>query len=216
MSSLGRLQLAGPAESVGAAGTLTLCSLAEFQAYIEKPGDSGGAFDILCQTLIDSASHGAFGLMGGRYLKRPATSFDFVLSPDSPEVLWLNQYPIGTISSIQLGRLTGNGVWESSQSLLATEYYADPRSGRVYSFSGWPESKHSVRVVWTGGFDTVPADAKEALIQWAGVKLNRLRKGRWDIRTMQDATTGFTFENELPQSSAGVFAKYSIPEASVA
>lgn len=216
MASLGRLQLAGPAESVGAAGTLTLASLAETQAYIEKPGDSGGPFDILCQTLIDSASTGAFGLMGGRYLLRPATAFDFVLSPDSPEVIWLHQYPIGTITTVQFGRITGNGVWESTQTLLASEYYADSRSGRIYSFSGWPEAKHSVRVTWTGGFVAVPTDAKEGAMQWVGVKLNRLRKARWDIRTMQDATSGFTFENELPQSAALVFAKYAVPEASIA
>jgi len=214
MASLGRLQLAGPAESVGAAGTLTLATLAEAQAYIEKPSDSGGAFDLLMQTLIDSASQGAFGLMGGRYLKRPATAFDFVLSPDSEEVIWLHQYPIGTISAIQIGRLTANGVWESSYSLLATDWYADSRSGRIYG--SWPDAKHSVRVTWTGGYETVPADAKEALIQWVGVKLNRLRKARWDMRTVQDATSGATFENELPQSAAVVFSKYSIPEASFA
>ena len=33
---------------------------------------------------------------------------------------------------------------------------------------------------------------------------------------LQGATEGYTFENELPQSAAGVFSKYSIPEASFA
>ena len=209
----GRLQLAGPAETVGAAGTLTLVTVAEVQAYIEKPAEA--AFDLLLQTLIDSASTGAFGLMGGRFLKRPATEFDFVLSPETEEVVFLHQFPVGAVSLLEAGSMTANGVWTASHTFATTEYYVDARSGRLYA--SWPSDRHSIRVRWSGGYATAaPPDAKEALMQWVAVKLQRLRKGRWDVRSMSGPTESYSFDNELPQSAAVVFSKYAVPEVSIA
>ena len=212
MAKIGRLQLAGPAETVGAAGTLTLVTVAEVQAYIEKPAEA--AFDALLQILIDSACTGAFGIMGGRFLKRPATAFDFVLTPETEEVLFLPQYPIGTVSAVEAGYMSANNVWTATHVFASTDYYAESRSGRLYS--QWPSDRHSVRVTWTGGHVTPPSDAKDAVMQWVGVKLQRLRKARWDVRSMSGPTESYSFEDELPQSAASILAKYAIPEASMA
>lgn len=208
---MNRLQLAGPDATTGASGTLTLVSVAETEAYLEKPGDAG-AFDALVQTLIDSACWGAFGLMGGRFLKRPQTEFDFVMTPDDDEYIYLHQYPVGTISLIEVGYMTANATWTASYTPIATDWYADKRSGKIYGL--WGSSAHSVRVKWSGGFSTVPADAKEAVMQWVGVKLSRLRKARWDASSMQSQNEGWTYTDELPGAAASVFAKYALPIAS--
>src|SRR5262245_40647660 len=84
-----RLRLNGPPETTGPSGTLTLVSLAETLAYLEKYSDSGGPFDQLLQVLIDSACTGAFGLMGGRFLKQPTEYFDYVFTPESDQVILL-------------------------------------------------------------------------------------------------------------------------------
>lgn len=211
-----RLRLAGPDETTGVTGTLNFVTVAETQAYIEKPGDSGGAFDTLIQTLIDSASQGVFGLTGGRFIKRSTTEFDFVMTPDTVETILLHQYPVGAISLIEFGTMESNGVWALSWTPAASDWYADLRAGKIHGY--WPSGKHSIRVKWTGGFAStaIPADIKEAVFQWVGVKLSRLRKARWDASSMQGATEGWTFTDELPPSAAATIAKYSIPEASMA
>ena len=210
-----RVQIAGPAETVGAAGTLTLATLAETLAYLEQTSDSGGPFDLLVQSLIDSVSVAAFGIMGGRFLKRPATAFDFAFTPlGSLDALFLHQFPVGTITSIDYGYMSQDGTFSAQQTPQATEWYADRRSGRIYATLPW--GKHSVRIVWTGGYVTVPQDAKEALFQWVGVKLARIKTARWDATSMQGANEARTFrEQEIPVFSRDVFAKYAIAEVTV-
>ena len=212
---MGRLQLAGPPETTGASGTLTLVSLAEQLAYLEKPSDSGGPFDVLIQMLIDSASVGAFAKMGGRFLKLPVDNFDFVFTPEIGGVIHLHQYPIATIALVEIGSMTADQVWSPVGAALGTNsYYADKRSGRLYG--DWPTSLHSVRVRWTAGYSSVPVDAKEALMQWVGVKRSRQKQGRWDVLSIQGATEGYSFAGEIPASADAVFAKYALPEVSIA
>ena len=210
-----RLQLSGPAETVGASGTLTLATLAETQAYLETPSDSGGAFDLLVQSLIDSVSVSAFGIMGGRFLKRPATSFDVVFTPVGDlEVLFLHQYPIGSISSIQLGYMSQDGTFSATQNLTGTDWYSDARSGRIYA--SLPTGRHSVRVVWTGGYVTVPQDAKEALFQWVGVKLRNVRLSSWGALSIQSENEARAYSvEEIPGFARGIFGKYAIGEVTV-
>lgn len=210
-----RLRLAGPPETIGASGTLSLVTLAEALAYLNKPSDSGGPFDVLIQMFIDSVSTGAFGIMGGRFLKQPADFFDFVFTPESDRVILLHQFPIVSISQIEHGHMTANGVWSSSGTIATTDYYADNRNGRIYG--SWPDGiLHSIRVRWQAGYATVPADAKEAALMWVGVKRSRQINGRWDVLAQQGPTEGYSFGAELPAASANIFAKYAIPEVSVA
>lgn len=200
------IQIAGPAETTGSSGTLTLLTLSEAYAYLEKTAD-GGAQDALVQTLIDGVSQNAFALMGGRFLKRPTTPFDVVFTPAGDGmVLWLPQWPIGTVTSVQLGKITSDTTFSPDVTLQASEWYSEPRAGRIYG--SFPLVMHSVRVVWTGGYTAVPADAKDAAAQWVGTKLSRIRSGRWDHTSMQAADQGFTFSDELPKSALDVFLRY--------
>jgi len=208
---MSHVELDGPAETTGVGGTLSLATLANFQAYIGEASDSGGAVDTLHQTVLDAACHGAYSKMGGRFLLRPATAFDWVFSSqDVGSTLFLQQWPVGTVSVFELGWMSANGVWTSQYTVPVGEYYLDSRSGRIYGT--WPTSLHSVRVAWTGGFTTVPADAKEAVMIWAGVKLERVRRMRWDQKSKTSGQEGATFtDSDLPGYVAEVFQKYSLP-----
>lgn len=212
-----KIQLSGPAETTGASGTLTLVSLAEVLAYLEVTSDAG-AQDALIQTLIDSVCQHAFSLMGGRFLKRPATEFNYVFTPSGRgESVLLHQTPVGTISVCETGHFDSSGTWTAYETI--SDYYLDARAGALYrgniwgSFGGWPTAKYSVRVSWPGGFTSVPADAKEAVCQWVGTKLQRLRRSRWDVTSLTSAAEAATYATELPQMAAEIFEKYKLAEA---
>ena len=209
------IALAGPAESVGSSGTLTLATIQEASAYMEKALD-GGAFDAQLQVLIDGVSMQAYSLMGGRFLKRPATPFDFVFTPKGNGfTIWLPQWPIGTITSVQIGQIISDGTFSPSATLAAGEWYSEKSNGRIYgSFPAG--SMHSVRVVWTGGYAAVPQDAKDACLQWVGVKLSRIRAARWDHTSMQKSDQGASYrEQECPQQSFETFLRYKSCRGSV-
>jgi len=210
------VRLAGPAKTTGVGGTLSIVTLAEFQAYINEDSEAG--VDARQQILLDSACYGAFSAMGGRFILRPATEFDMVLSSiDIGETIFLPQYPIGTISVLELGYMSGNGIWTSQTTVTTGDYYVDSDTGRVYG--NWPLTLHSIRVKWPGGFlaADVPADVKEAVMIWAAVKLQRARRSRWDVKTLQAASEGYAYiETDLPESAAAIFRKYSLATATAA
>jgi hypothetical protein len=208
------IAIAGPAETVGSSGTLTLVTVAEANAYLEKPADAG-AQDALLQILIDGVSFSAFALMGGRFLKRPSTPFDVVFTPRGDgSAIWLPQWPIGTISSIQLGNIASDQTFNPTTTLIATDWYSEPRSGRVYG--SFPLNVlHSVRVVWTGGYTAIPQDAKDAALQWVGVKLSRIRAARWDQSAMQKADQGASYLDECPKSALDTFLRYKSMRGSI-
>lgn len=209
------LQLDGPAETTGASGTLNFVSLAEVLVYIEQQSDSGGAFDTLLQKLIDSVCVSAFGLMNGRFLKRPTTEFDYVFTPENDDVLFLPQYPVGTVSVVELGYMSANGIWTASQTVAAEDFYVESVTGRIYG--SWPRVRHSVRIKWPGGYTAAPEDAKEAAAKWVGVKLQRSRVARWDVTSQtKGGTDSATYTAELPPEVAAIWSKYSTPLGSVA
>lgn len=209
------LQLDGPAETTGAGGTLNFVSLAEVLVYLEQQSDSGGSFDTLVQKLIDSVSVSAFGLMNGRFLVRPSTEFDFVFTPEQEDVIFLPQYPVGTVSVVELGYMSANGTWSSSESVAVENYYVESLTGRIYG--SWPVQRHSVRIKWPGGYTAAPEDAKEAAAKWVGVKLQRARVARWDVTSQtKGGTESATYTAELPPDVAAIWAKYATPGGSVA
>ncbi len=213
---MNNLVFPGPIAKTGAGETLNFVTLLEFQNYINEPAVDA-ATDARMQQLIDSASYGAFSAMGGRFLLRPATEFDYVMaSVAEGSTLFLPQYPVGTISRLDFGYMSANGVWVQSLAVPTSEYYVDSETGRVYG--AWPTSMHSVRVTWPGGYPAaeLPEDAKEAVMMTAAVKLQRARRSRWDVKTLTAGSEGYTyFESDIPPVAAGVFQKYSLPTSTI-
>ena len=214
---MNHLVLDGPAATTGASGTLSFVALADWQAYIKETGDAGGPIDTRHRIVLDSALHSAFSLMGGRFLLRPSTAFSYVLSPfDDGSTLFLSQYPVGTITAIETGYMSADGVWTNQNTIDTDNYYADKASGRVYGV--WPVALHSVRVEWDGGYIAaeVPADAKEAVMAWAAVKWQRVKRTRWDVKTLSGASEGYSYiDTDLPAASEAVLRKYAMPTVSV-
>lgn len=202
-----RIRINGPAETYGASGTLSLVSLAEVQAYMEQTGDAG-PFDALIQSLIDSVSATAYGLMHGRFLKRPTAEFEYAITPINNTTVFLHQWPVGTVSLLELGYMLGN-TWTTVQTLTSVDYTVDKEKGLLIGYGGFPATQFGVRVNWTGGYTAVPPDAKEACFKYVMTKLIRKRKGRIDATTQSGPTEGYTFEDELPKAARVIFQKYA-------
>jgi len=210
-----KVWLAGPAPTTGVGGNLELVTRAEFQLYINEPSEA--AVDARQQILLNSAHQTAFSEMGGRFILRSATEFDYVLTaPDDGDVLFLPQYPVGTISIVERGFMSAVGVWTSQGTVAASEYYVDAPTGRMYG--NWPTKMHSVRVVFPAGFIAaeVPADVKEAVMMHTAVKVQRTRRSRWDVKTLQAASEGASFyESDLPPAAAAIYQRYSLATATI-
>lgn len=202
-----RLRLTGPAESYGSSGTLSLVSVAEVLAHMEQTGDAG-SFDALIQSYIDAVSAAAYGRMHGRFIKRPTTPFDYVITPINRDTVFLHQWPIGTVSTVEIGYMVGS-TWTSTQTLTAVDYTLDSERGLLIGYGGFPDAQLSVRVEWTGGYTAVPPDLKEAVYKWVITKLVRKREGRIDATSQSGPTEGYTFEDELLKASRDIFQKYS-------
>lgn len=209
-----RVRINGPSESYGASGTLSLVSVSEVQAYMEQTGDSGGPYDTLIQTLIDAVSASAYGLMHGRFLKRPAAEFEYAITPVASDMVFLHQWPVGTISLVEIGYMLGN-VWQTTQTVNSTDYTLDTQKGILIGYGGFPATQFGVRVNWTGGYTSVPPDAKEAAIKHVVTKLIRKRKGRIDATSQAGPTESYTFEDELPKAARIIFQKYSTGNGSL-
>lgn len=83
------------------------------------------------------------------------------------DIVQLRESPVQTITSVE-ERLT----YSSDYVALATgafEYYLDPVSDTIYrthesGYTNWPQGPGSVKVVYTGGYDSIPEDLKLAVI----------------------------------------------------
>lgn len=205
--------LAGPQPTTGVGGTLSLVTLANFQAYINESSDSGGPKDTVHQTVLDAACRGAYNRMGGRYLLRPATEFDYVMqSQDDGSRVYLPQYPVGAISVLELGYMSADATWTSQKTVTSNEYYLDARSGILKGV--WPLQLDSIRVKWTGGYTSaeLPADAKEAVMIWAGVKYQRTLRSRWDIKSNSAGQESAVYiETDIPDYVAQILSQYTKP-----
>lgn len=208
--------LAGPAATTGVGGTLELVTLAEFQAYIVVTAEA--TLDAQQQILLNAAHQTAYTAMGGRFILRPATEFDYVLSaPDDGSTVFFPQYPIGTISVIQRGYMSALGVWTSQGDVAVGDYYQDSATGRIYG--NFPTSMHNMRVKCPAGYVSanVPADIKEAVMMHTAVKFQRVSRSRWDVKSEQTASQGASYyESDIPPAAAAIYQTYRLAAASIA
>lgn len=208
------IHLGGPAETVGATGSLSLVSVADLQVYLDLPP---GENDTYHQVLLDTVHMSAFRLMGGRFIKIPSVDFDEVVDIEQARrTLFLAQKPITSITAIDLGEMTSDGTFTSSNTLTTDEYYTDKPSGRIYTrWPGvWPKGQDIVRVRYKAGFSTVPADLKAAVCRWVSVLLVRIDAKNYHAiaHSSGNESTSFTLE-EIPEASARVFEMYSLRSA---
>ena len=208
------LELAGPAPATGAGSTLELLPLAELHTYLKRSTDA--AFDGVLQKLLDVVHWEVFRLTGGRFILRDATAFDHVLSVfEATKQIYLPQLPVGTITSVDIGSMTADATFTSTKSVATTEFYSNKEGGVLYAKTlggSWPRGRHSIRVVYTAGFATVPEDIKGAVAQIVSVKFQRGLDADHGRLQVSQGTQGYVLtQDDIPKPAMQVIRNYALP-----
>lgn len=112
--------------------------------------------------LIDVASVRANQYTGRKLAARDST---IVLDGSGSSMLFLPDYPINAITSV---KIDSSRDWDND---AVTDYYAD-NDGILIRNTVWPAGRRNVQVVGNFGYDEIPDDLAESIIQLVGYWLN--------------------------------------------
>jgi hypothetical protein len=200
------IRLAGPGAS---SADYEIASLAQLQAYMRDRASE----TTLLTTILGMVHRQVFNRMGGRFIKLNATAFEELYDGPGRETLYLDNWPIGTVSSVQeivlgMGQPAG---YQVMRTIPATEYLVDAQGGRLIAtgFQPWPKGMCALRVIYTAGYNPIPADLIEAVCQIATTKYKRIVDNRLDktsIGAEGESETYITLD--IPASALDVLANY--------
>lgn len=133
--------------------------------------------DDTLDSLINQASR-----LAETVTRRKLKSRDLTVVVDAPRscVLVLPEYPVNSVSALYVD---SSRTWDSGA--LVTDYVLDADGGVLYRDHGWGSARRSVRVEYNAGFETVPEDLQEAVVElvvWlaprqiSGASGNRIRR----------------------------------------
>lgn len=161
---------------------------------------SGAAMDATIEGIINRVSDMIEAHLGRLIVTRtvpatPATRItEYHTLDSSRSVLFLSQYPIITLTSVDEGWWSA-GTWTSSLTLTAgTDYIANNPSGKLVRISGgmaggWLCGMESVRVIYSAGVAStadVPQGIKDVALSLAGRKFRELQRGGDSAQQVMD------------------------------
>lgn len=146
----------------------------------DQLGITGSAHDTFIDALVTNVS-----LMVARYCNRIAqdgTSALELNASDATEYydgsgetgLRVKRYPITTVTSVHIDADRDFGA---ETLVAATDYVSDRHGFLRYlpqestgfaTISFWPKGIQNVKVIYKGGYGTIPGDLKQGAINWAG------------------------------------------------
>lgn len=141
-----------------------LTTAASVKTYLDI---SASTWDTLLATLVTSCSVWIENYCGGKRFKNPGTDVTELHDgdPDSlgNKVVFLKNYPIISVTSISYatGSL-GSPTWNVYDS--ANYYVKNAATGEVW-FDSLPAGRQNIRVIYQGGYETIPEDLSLACIQ---------------------------------------------------
>lgn len=135
-----------------------LISLTEFKTY---EGISGNTEDIKLNLIIPSVSALVRNYCGKTFNSYFTTNKIEMFSPRYPmDIIWPVETPIKEIVSLEVSNGAGGYV-----ALATSDYGHDARLDLIRLTNGkYPVGVNSVRLTYKGGYATIPADLKLALI----------------------------------------------------
>lgn len=145
--------------------------------------------DELYQLYIDAACD-----LVKKYTHRDLESTEYTEVYDGPRScsLVLNQFPVSEIDTI-LVDTEEIEVYDATDN--PSGYQLDSANGIVHLTSMWPAGRKIINIVYTAGFDTIPADLKYATLSVASYMRNL--KNRQGIRSESLGTYNVNLMNEL-------------------
>lgn len=111
-------------------------------------------------------------------------------------VLMLNQYPILSITSLQL----------DGHAILPAQYSFDDNG--IYLINGvFTRAKNNIVVVYQAGYDGVPADVEQAVIETAALRWKERGRIGMTSKGMAGETTNFVI-SDFPPSAKSILNDY--------
>jgi len=146
------------------------------------------ADESFAEELINQAS-----AMAERYCGRALASQSVTSVVDAPGgiALVLPQYPVSSVSNIYI-----DTAREFGADTEVTDYYLEEETGIILRDAGFGAGKRIVKVVYTAGYATVPADLAEAVVELVNWLWGRQRNQSVGIRVSR-GLDGVETEHEL-------------------
>ena len=120
-------------------------------------------------------------------------------------VLWLNHPPISAVTLNQ----DSDRSWASATEIVSTDYVVYGDLGKlILTGTVFLSDVRVVKVVYTGGFSTVPYDLQQACINLVERQYHLLKEGGVANISMSNAGGSVNFDQELPADVQRTIQKY--------
>jgi len=172
---------------------------------------AGSAEETECELLINAASTlAAHTTMRGldnsdvsRFLSTSRTEY---FDGDDSDTLYVKAYPITTVTSLYVDPDRDYG----SSTLIASDDYS------VYNNEGTIKTdgnllaggRKSVKLTYTGGYTTIPADLQNAVKELVMFWYKRNTDKRVGVSNISIGDKSITYEKDIPESVMSVFKRY--------
>lgn len=127
----------------------------------------------------------------------------------APDELALHPWPVVAVTTLHADTRGVNPAYDSGSLVSLADYTLDSARGRIYllpvrTFSTFPSSRRCVRVVFTAGWSTLPADLMQVVLMMA--------KHLYERRAQQGIVSaeGKAFVQGEPPEIADLIGRYSV------
>lgn len=153
-----------------------LCTVAQVKTHLDI---SVTTWDTLIEDLIDATTDMIESYCGGRRFKTSGSDvteyYDGDVLRDGKNIIALTKYPIISITSVSYSSGDyNNPTWTAYDP--ASFYIKNSNRGLLY-MNSLPYEHQSIRVVYQGGYTTIPNDLALACIMWVARIFNRRKSG---------------------------------------
>ena len=156
--------------------------------------------DTYIEELLVVADEQIISFCGMSGITATTVSETYDIETRGEDSLTLQGFPITSVSS----------VVSAGQTLTSSQYYVDSRSGTIKLTSAgayWPEGKQAVKVGYTFGYATTPADLKHAATILTCQHFNSTGHAGY----LQEAAGGYRYKMDsyaMPPAAAAILARY--------
>lgn len=161
---------------------MALTTVANVKQYL---GISGSSEDALLSRLVDWATDLIHSYCGRIF---PEAGYDEYYDGDGTDGLLANQYPISTVTTLEV-----NGLQKD-----ASAYTLYEQLGLLRLKSGvFPRGKKNIRLQYTAGYATIPNDLEQAAIELVAMKYYDRGRDRLGIEKRDDTTYAAHLPGEI-------------------
>ena len=184
----------------------SLVTLYDVKKYLGE-STSSTANNYRINSIIDEVSW-RFNSETKRLLK--SRSLTEYYDGDNSFVLLANQYPITSVSTSIDIRVDVDRTYSTSDKIGSTSIVIYSTEGKiVLTDDVFEYGSKSVKVVYTGGYTTIPHDLSGAAKEMIRLKFNNETKNRVGVRSESVSGGSITCENDLPWSVKRVLDLYT-------